>query len=93
MHRNDHAVLPCIGLKTHLDDEMFGLTFVLSILLLAGWCVVAVLVSRSVIRATEITGDSIVLESVSSEFATAVRSARKQSDALEPVETYDPYPR
>lgn len=83
-----------------VPDDVFGLLFVGTAVLLLAWAVTAALMQRNSIRAGEITGDSLTLEAVHSDFVDAVQALRrpaKRTEATVPAweqwDRYDPYPR
>jgi hypothetical protein len=78
-----------------LDDDFFAWTLLGLIVAVVGWAIFAVIMSRSTIRAVEITDTDISLEPVAIEYADALRRERniqKRNPALA-WDDYDPYPR
>lgn len=76
-------------------DEFFGWIFLASLVGFVGWAAFALIVSRTTVRAVEITDTDITLAPVSSEYADALRRERT-GQRRAPVlawDDYDPYPR
>lgn len=78
-----------------LNDDFFGWVFLALVVGLVSWAAFALLLSRSTIRAVEITDTDITLEPVHADYSAALRRERGEQKRT-PVsawDDYDPYPR
>jgi|SRR5579859_7859621 len=87
--------LGALSLSNMIAENAYYLVLFSTIFLLMVWGVTAWILSRTGIRAVEITVDEITLEPVSTAFAEMVRDQRiaKKGETGPVWDDYDPYPR